>query len=66
MFIYTKVQIVESALVIRNLGFYCCGLGSVPGGGTEIPQTECHGIRKKNYELLTRDSIDYSHVEYVD
>ena len=24
-------------LAVRIPGFHCCGLGSVPGGGTEIP-----------------------------
>ena len=38
-------------LVVRILGFHCCGLGSTPGGGTEIPQAISCG-RKKKKEVL--------------
>ena len=34
-------------LVVRILGFHCCGLGSTPGGGTEIPQAILCGRKKK-------------------
>ena len=37
-------------LVVRILGFHCCGLGSTPGGGTEIPQAIQCG--QKNKEVL--------------
>ena len=35
-------------LVVRILGFYCCGLDSVSGWGTEILQILQHGQKKKN------------------
>ena len=34
-------------LVVRTQHFQCCGLGSTPGGGTEIPQAaQCSQINK--------------------
>ena len=30
-------------LVVRIPGFPCCGQGSIPGRGTEIPQAVRHG-----------------------
>ena len=35
-------------LVVRIPGFHCCGLGSIPGQGTEILQAACG--QKKNPE----------------
>ena len=32
-----KMEKFPDGLVVRILGFHCCGLGSVPGRGTEIP-----------------------------
>lgn len=32
--------------MVRILGFHCHGLGSVPGGGTEIPRGARHGQNK--------------------
>ena len=33
-------------LYLFNLGFYCHGLDSVPGGGTEISQAGQHGLKQ--------------------
>ena len=35
----------SGSLVVRIWGFHC-GLGSIPGGGTEIPQAGLHGPEK--------------------
>ena len=37
------------SLVVRILSFLSCGLGLVPGLGTEIPQVR--GVAKKKYKL---------------
>ena len=34
-------------LVVRILNFYCCGRGSIPGQGIEIPQSVQCGQKKK-------------------
>ena len=33
--------------MVRILGFHCRGLGSIPGGGTEILQATGHSQKKK-------------------
>ena len=33
--------------VVRTWCFHCCGLGSMPGQGTEILQATWHGQKKK-------------------
>ena len=38
---------MPDGLVVRILGVHCHGLGSVPGGGTEIPQALCCAQNKK-------------------
>ena len=38
---------MPDGLVVRILGFHCHGLGSVPGGGTGIPQALCCAQNKK-------------------
>ena len=35
-------------LEVRTLSFHCCGLGSIPGWGTEIPQAMQCGQKKSN------------------
>ena len=35
-------------LVVRILGFHCCGLDSIPGQGTKIPQAM--GPKKKKHQ----------------
>ena len=42
-----KLGEFPGGLVVRILGFHCCGLGSIPGRGTEIPQATCHGQKTK-------------------
>ena len=37
-------------LVVRILGFHCCGLGSIPSWETEIPQAMQLGQKKKKNE----------------
>ena len=32
---------VPDGLVVRTQHFYCCGLGSIPGLGIEIPTSGC-------------------------
>ena len=39
-------------LVVRHWCFYCCGLGSNPGQGTEILQDVWCGQKKKKKENL--------------
>ena len=34
-------------LVVRIPDFHCCGPGSIPGWGTEIPQAMQHGQKRK-------------------
>ena len=34
--------------MVRIPGFHCCGLGSIPGQGTEIPQAAQHSTAKTN------------------
>ena len=34
--------------VVRTLGFHCCGLGSIPGWGTEILQAEAKTNKQTN------------------
>ena len=36
-------------LVVKILGFHCCGLGSTHGQGPEILQATCPGNKKKEY-----------------
>ena len=49
----TKLRIQEisrefpGSPVVRILGLHCRGLGSIPGQGTEIPQTTRCGQKKK-------------------
>ena len=38
---------MPDGLVVRILGFHCHGLGSIPGGGTGIPQALCCAQNKK-------------------
>ena len=38
------------SLVVRIQGFHCCGLGSIPGQGTEILQAAQHGEKKRKKE----------------
>ena len=33
--------------VVRTRRFHCCGLSSIPGQGTKIPQAAWHGQKKK-------------------
>ena len=33
--------------MVRTWRFHCCGLGSVPGQGTKIPQATQHGQKKR-------------------
>ena len=42
-------------LVVRIPGFDCCGLGSIPGQGTEIPRATWYGQKKKkkNHDEMT-------------
>ena len=42
-----SVRDFPGGLTVKILDFYCCGLGSTPGQGTEIPQAAWH--KKKNY-----------------
>ena len=37
----------RGGLVVRIPGFQCHGLGSTPGQGTDIPQAEQRGPKKK-------------------
>ena len=37
-------------LVVRILAFHCCGWGSIPGRGTEIPQAMRRGKNKTKQE----------------
>ena len=43
---------VPGGLVVRILGFYCCGLDSVPGQGTEILQATWYGKNKERKGML--------------
>ena len=36
-------------------GFHCCGLGSVPGRGTEIPQAVQHSQKTKQNKTKTKE-----------
>ena len=46
-------------LVVRITGFHCCGLGSVAGRGTEIPQATWHGQKISNGQLGGRGDGGY-------
>ena len=37
--------------MVRTPCFHCCGLGSIPGLGTEIPQAVWHGQKRKRDDL---------------
>ena len=37
----------SGGLEVRILGFHCHGLGSIPGWGSEVPQTTRHSQKKK-------------------
>ena len=39
-------------LVVRILGFHCCGPGSIPGWETEIPQAVQRGQKKKKNSVI--------------
>ena len=43
-----------SGLLVRILGFHYCGLGLIPGGGTEISQAAWSGQKKKKKEEVIR------------
>ena len=43
---------VPGGLVVRILGFYCCGLDSVPGQGTEILQATWCAKNKERKGML--------------
>ena len=38
--------------MVRILGFHCCGPGSIPGWGTEIPQASGEAKKKKKNDIL--------------
>lgn len=42
-----SIKEFPEGLVVRLLGFQCCGQGLVPGWGAEIPQAAWHGQKKK-------------------
>ena len=41
----------SGSLVVRTQCFHCCGLGSMPGWGTKIPQAARRG-QKKSVQIL--------------
>ena len=42
------IEAFPGDLVVRSQHFHCCGLGSIPGLGTEIPhQSAAHNSQKK-------------------
>ena len=43
-------------LVVRIPDFHCCGVGSIPGWGTEIPQAARRGQKKKKKQLSSSPS----------
>ena len=40
-------------VVVRILGFHCCGQGSIPGWGTKIPQAMWSGQKKISFGCYT-------------
>ena len=47
-------QEFPGGLVVRILGFHCCGLGSIPGWVTEIPQASGEAKKKKKKKKKKR------------
>ena len=48
----TKIREFPSGPVVRTQCFHCCGPGSIPGQGTQIPQAMQYRKKKKNYTGL--------------
>ena len=44
--------------VVRTQCFHCCGLGSIPGRGTKIPQDVWHGQKIIVTELFIISMLD--------
>ena len=55
-----------SGLLVRILGFHYCGLGVIPGGGTEISQAAWYGQKKeeviRKYFLLGGPSSKFTYI----
>ena len=47
-------KVFLSGLLVRILGFHYCGLGLIPGCGTEILQAAWHGQKKKKEEVIRK------------
>ena len=45
------------ALVLRILGFHCCGPSSIPGRGTEMPQVTWCGQNKNKDRIIRQRQI---------
>ena len=67
--LYKEVEkVFLSGLLVRILGFLLCGLGSIPGWGTEISQAAWHGQNKKKkkvfrkYFLLGEPSSEFTYI----
>ena len=57
---------VLGGLIVRILGFHCCGLSSVPGQEIKILQAMWYGPqKKKNQGLVTRKSVIQIHNLYI-
>ena len=50
LFKMTYSREFPGGLVVRILGFHCRGPGSIPGWGTEIPQTVQCGQKKDIFQ----------------
>ena len=52
LFLYFKIHFREfpGGPVAGTPRFHCCGLGSIPGQGTKIPQATWRGQKKKGEE----------------
>ena len=46
--------------MVRILGFYCRGLGSIPGPGTEIPQAVQGGQKKKKSTSSIKENTNFA------
>ena len=55
---------LSDGVVVRIPGFHCRGLGSIPGQGTEMPQAERGGQKKKKKEVWGGPEI--LHFQQVD
>ena len=51
--------------MIRTWCFHCCGLGSIPGLETEIPQTMLHGLMHEINEIKSKSLSSHAVKYYV-